>query len=95
MQLNIIKFRSHVTRNKKKILITSKYYVFQRDENVAKKSQAYLEKNLYNLTSPAALAATVLALVLSRYDNYTIIFPLGLCTISLFYISTTDKQICL
>ncbi|XP_013142184.1 PREDICTED: C3 and PZP-like alpha-2-macroglobulin domain-containing protein 8 [Papilio polytes] len=36
------------------------------DVNVAKKSQAYLEKNIYNLTSPAALAATVLALVLAR-----------------------------
>ncbi|CAK1579578.1 unnamed protein product [Parnassius mnemosyne] len=38
----------------------------QFDANVAKKSQAYLEKNIYNLTSPAALAATVLALVLAR-----------------------------
>ncbi|XP_045535340.1 C3 and PZP-like alpha-2-macroglobulin domain-containing protein 8 [Papilio machaon] len=36
------------------------------DVTVAKKSQAYLEKNIYNLTSPAALAATVLALVLAR-----------------------------
>ncbi|CAG4969889.1 unnamed protein product [Parnassius apollo] len=38
----------------------------QFDANVAKRSQAYLEKNIYNLTSPAALAATVLALVLAR-----------------------------
>ncbi|XP_068626527.1 C3 and PZP-like alpha-2-macroglobulin domain-containing protein 8 [Battus philenor] len=38
----------------------------QFDVNVAKKSQTYLEKNIYNLTSPAALAATVLALVLAR-----------------------------
>ncbi|KAJ8724306.1 hypothetical protein PYW08_015780 [Mythimna loreyi] len=38
----------------------------QVDADVAKKSQNYLEHNLYNLTSPAALAATVLALVLAR-----------------------------
>ncbi|CAG9135360.1 unnamed protein product [Plutella xylostella] len=38
----------------------------QRDANVAKKAQKFLEKNLYNLTSPAALAATVLSLVLAR-----------------------------
>ncbi|KAG6444967.1 hypothetical protein O3G_MSEX003706, partial [Manduca sexta] len=36
------------------------------DADVARKSQKYLEKNIYNLTSPAALAATVLALVLAR-----------------------------
>lgn len=39
----------------------------QVDADVAKKSQSYLEHNLHNLTSPAALAATVLALVLARY----------------------------
>ncbi|XP_028043636.1 C3 and PZP-like alpha-2-macroglobulin domain-containing protein 8 [Bombyx mandarina] len=38
----------------------------QRDANVAQKAEKYLEKNLRNLTSPAALAATVLALVLAR-----------------------------
>ncbi|CAH2261901.1 jg6984 [Pararge aegeria aegeria] len=38
----------------------------QLDADVAKKAQTYLEKNLYNLTSPAALAATVLGLVLAR-----------------------------
>ncbi|XP_059058576.1 C3 and PZP-like alpha-2-macroglobulin domain-containing protein 8 [Achroia grisella] len=38
----------------------------QMDADIAKKAQSYLEKNLYNLTSPAALAATVLALVLAR-----------------------------
>ncbi|XP_050562834.1 C3 and PZP-like alpha-2-macroglobulin domain-containing protein 8 [Spodoptera frugiperda] len=38
----------------------------QVDADVAKKSQNYLEHNLHNLTSPAALAATVLALVLAR-----------------------------
>ncbi|RVE39766.1 hypothetical protein evm_015584, partial [Chilo suppressalis] len=36
------------------------------DANTVQKAQSYLEKNLYNLTSPAALAATVLALVLAR-----------------------------
>ncbi|KOB78488.1 Uncharacterized protein OBRU01_02344 [Operophtera brumata] len=34
----------------------------QVDADVAVKAQSYLEKNLHNLTSPAALAATVLAL---------------------------------
>ncbi|KAJ2947572.1 hypothetical protein O0L34_g17365 [Tuta absoluta] len=38
----------------------------QRDADIATKAQNYLEKNLHNLTSPAALAATVLALVLAR-----------------------------
>nr|XP_034828640.1 C3 and PZP-like alpha-2-macroglobulin domain-containing protein 8 [Maniola hyperantus] len=38
----------------------------QLDADIAKKAQTYLEKNLYNLTSPAALAATVLGLVLAR-----------------------------
>ncbi|CAB3235980.1 unnamed protein product [Arctia plantaginis] len=38
----------------------------QIDADVAMKSQKYLEQNLHNLTSPAALAATVLALVLAR-----------------------------
>ncbi|RVE54583.1 hypothetical protein evm_000704 [Chilo suppressalis] len=38
----------------------------QVDANTVQKAQSYLEKNLYNLTSPAALAATVLALVLAR-----------------------------
>lgn len=38
----------------------------QVDADVAKKSQKYLESNLHNLTSPAALAASVLALVLAR-----------------------------
>ncbi|KAI5637749.1 a-macroglobulin complement component domain-containing protein [Phthorimaea operculella] len=38
----------------------------QRDADIATKAQTYLEKNLHNLTSPAALAATVLALVLAR-----------------------------
>ncbi|CAH2085318.1 unnamed protein product [Euphydryas editha] len=38
----------------------------QLDADIAKKAQKYLEKNIYNLTSPAALAATVLALVLAR-----------------------------
>ncbi|XP_052754481.1 C3 and PZP-like alpha-2-macroglobulin domain-containing protein 8 isoform X2 [Galleria mellonella] len=38
----------------------------QMDADIAKKAQSYLEKNLNNLTSPAALAATVLALVLAR-----------------------------
>lgn len=41
-------------------------FIFQVDADVAKKSQSYLENNLRNLTSPAALAATVLALVLAR-----------------------------
>lgn len=36
------------------------------DADVAKNAQKYLENNLHNLTSPAALAATVLALVLAR-----------------------------
>ncbi|XP_041968846.1 C3 and PZP-like alpha-2-macroglobulin domain-containing protein 8 isoform X2 [Aricia agestis] len=36
------------------------------DANVAQKAQDYLEKNLHNLTSPAALAASVLALVMAR-----------------------------
>ncbi|XP_053606043.1 C3 and PZP-like alpha-2-macroglobulin domain-containing protein 8 [Plodia interpunctella] len=36
------------------------------DAEIAKKAQIYLEKNLYNLTSPAALAAAVLGLVLAR-----------------------------
>ncbi|CAK1541321.1 unnamed protein product [Leptosia nina] len=38
----------------------------QLDADVAQKAQAYLEKHLHKLTSPAALAATVLALVLAR-----------------------------
>ncbi|VVC91487.1 unnamed protein product [Leptidea sinapis] len=38
----------------------------QLDEDVAKKAQRYLEENVHELTSPAALAATVLALVLAR-----------------------------
>ncbi|XP_052739692.1 C3 and PZP-like alpha-2-macroglobulin domain-containing protein 8 [Bicyclus anynana] len=38
----------------------------QLEADIAKKAQTYLEKNLFNLTSPAALAATVLALVLAR-----------------------------
>ncbi|GBP71515.1 C3 and PZP-like alpha-2-macroglobulin domain-containing protein 8 [Eumeta japonica] len=38
----------------------------QIDADVAKKAQTYLENNLHNVTSPAALAATVLALVLAR-----------------------------
>ncbi|XP_047517384.1 C3 and PZP-like alpha-2-macroglobulin domain-containing protein 8 [Pieris napi] len=38
----------------------------QLDADVAQKAQRYLEKNLHKLTSPAALAATVLALVLAR-----------------------------
>ncbi|KAJ0177920.1 hypothetical protein K1T71_006793 [Dendrolimus kikuchii] len=38
----------------------------QVDADVAVKAQSYLEHNLHNLTSPAALAATVLALVLAR-----------------------------
>lgn len=40
--------------------------ILQMDADVAMKAQSYLEKNLHNLTSPAALAATVLALVLAR-----------------------------
>ncbi|KAI8420732.1 hypothetical protein MSG28_007955 [Choristoneura fumiferana] len=38
----------------------------QMDANIAKRAQNYLEKNVQNLTSPAALAATVLGLVLAR-----------------------------
>ncbi|XP_063546821.1 C3 and PZP-like alpha-2-macroglobulin domain-containing protein 8 [Cydia strobilella] len=38
----------------------------QMDAEIAKRAQTYLEKNLYNLTSPAALAASVLGLVLAR-----------------------------
>ncbi|XP_060802317.1 C3 and PZP-like alpha-2-macroglobulin domain-containing protein 8 [Amyelois transitella] len=38
----------------------------QVDADIAKKAQTYLEKNLHNLTSPAALAAAVLGLVLAR-----------------------------
>lgn len=36
------------------------------DADIAKRAQTYLEKNVQNLTSPAALAATVLGLVLAR-----------------------------
>ncbi|CAH0723590.1 unnamed protein product, partial [Brenthis ino] len=38
----------------------------EMDADIAKRAQKYLEKNLYNLTSPAALAASVLALVMAR-----------------------------
>ncbi|XP_038221686.1 C3 and PZP-like alpha-2-macroglobulin domain-containing protein 8 [Zerene cesonia] len=38
----------------------------QLDADVVQKAQDYLEKHLHTLTSPAALAATVLALVMSR-----------------------------
>ncbi|XP_026333494.1 C3 and PZP-like alpha-2-macroglobulin domain-containing protein 8 [Hyposmocoma kahamanoa] len=36
------------------------------DAEVATRAQTYLESNIHNLTSPAALAATVLALVMAR-----------------------------
>ncbi|XP_072949978.1 C3 and PZP-like alpha-2-macroglobulin domain-containing protein 8 [Epargyreus clarus] len=38
----------------------------QVDADIAKKAQSYLENNIHNLTSPAALAASVLGLVLAR-----------------------------